>query len=255
MRPSRVIVAAAIVAAAPVVAVLGLTGGSSSVAAPVASLTAPVAQAPKVVAHAVVGPEQAVAAKPKPTTTHHVTRTAPAHVATTRSTHRTATRTTTTKPTSTKPTSTRKATSAAPAVRTGNDYPYASATGNPTDKWGFTERQCVSFAAWRLARNGRPLDNATQNWGSALHWDEAARAHGVRISSTPHVGAIAQWNAGEGGKVWVGSGTGRFTAGSYGHVGYVAAVYSDGSALIEQYNAQGDRQYSVMRMTAPRYLF
>jgi surface antigen len=250
MRPSRMIVAAAIVAAAPVIAVLGLTGGSSSVAAPVASLTAPVAQAPKVVAHAVVGPEQAVAAKPRPVTTHHVTRTAPAHVATTPSTHRTVTSTTTTKPTTT-----RKATSAAPAVRTGNDYPYAGATGNPTDKWGFTERQCVSFAAWRLARNGRPLDNATQNWGSALHWDEAARAHGVRITSTPRVGAIAQWNAGEGGKVWVGSGTGRFTAGSYGHVGYVAAVYSDGSALIEQYNAQGDRQYSVMRMTAPRYLF
>ena len=64
MRPSRVIAAAAIVAAAPAIAVLGLTGGSSSVAAPVASLTAPVAQAPKVVAHAVVGPEQVFAAKP-----------------------------------------------------------------------------------------------------------------------------------------------------------------------------------------------
>ena len=35
------------------------------------------------------------------------------------------------------------------------------------------------------------------------------------------------------------------------------AVYtdSDGSALIEQYNAMGDRSYSVLRMTAPRYLF
>ena len=55
--------------------------------------------------------------------------------------------------------------------------------------------------------------------------------------------------------MWVGGGKGHFTAGEYGHVGYVAAVYSDGSALIEQYNVQGDRQYSALRMTAPRYLF
>ncbi|MCW2674037.1 MAG: hypothetical protein JWP14_2626 [Frankiales bacterium] len=248
MRPSRMIVATAIIAAAPVAAVLGLAGGGSPVAAaPVASLTAPVAQAPKVVAHAAVAPEHAAAAKPKTVVSQHVTHAAPTQTA---PAHRTVTRATTTRPAAT-----RKTTSAAPAVRTGNDYPYAGATTNATDKWGFTERQCVSFTAWRLARNGHPLDNATQNWGSALHWDEAARAHGVRISSTPHVGAIAQWNAGEGGTVWVGGGTGRFVAGSYGHVGYVAAVYSDGSALIEQYNAQGDRQYSVMRMTAPRYLF
>jgi surface antigen len=253
MRPSRMIVATAIIAAAPVAAVLGLAGGGSPVAAaPVASLTAPVAQAPKVVAHAAVAPEHAAAAKPKTVVSQHVTHAAPAQTAPTQTApaHRTVTRATTTRPAAT-----RKTTSAAPALRTGNDYPYAGATTNATDKWGFTERQCVSFTAWRLARNGHPLDNATQNWGSALHWDEAARAHGVRISSTPHVGAIAQWNAGEGGTVWVGGGTGRFVAGSYGHVGYVAAVYSDGSALIEQYNAQGDRQYSVMRMTAPRYLF
>jgi surface antigen len=146
-------------------------------------------------------------------------------------------------------------TPATTAVRTGNDYPYANATTNTADKWGFTERQCVSFAAWRLARNGHPIDNNTQHWGSAYQWDEAARANGVRVSTTPHVGAIAQWNVGEGGTVWMNGGKGHFTAGSYGHVGYVAAVYSDGSALIEQYNVQGNREYSVLRMTAPRYLF
>jgi surface antigen len=143
------------------------------------------------------------------------------------------------------------------STATSNDYPYANAVGNPTDPWGFTERQCVSFAAWRLAQHGHALDNATQNWGSALTWDNTAAARGVPVSHTPRVGAIAQWNAGESSAAYLsGSSTpnATFTAGSYGHVAYVAAVYSDGSVLVEQYNMGDSRSYSVMRMKAPRYL-
>jgi surface antigen len=140
---------------------------------------------------------------------------------------------------------------AAPAPAAGgDDYPYRTSTGG-SDRWGFTTRQCVSFAAWRLAQHGHALDNATQHWDSALHWDEAAAQQGVTVTRTPRVGAIAQWNAGESSSV---AGGGRFTAGSYGHVGYVAAVYSDGTVLVEQYNLGGDRTYSALRMTAPRYL-
>ena len=251
MRRSRSILTATVIASLPVAAVVGLLGNSSSVAAaPAAPVSTPVAHAPEVVAHAVVAPKHAVAAAKPKATAAAVRATTTHHVVATRTVTRPAT-TATVKP-APKPTAT---TATAPAVHTGNDYPYASATTNANDKWGFTERQCVSFAAWRLARNGHPIDNNTQNWGSAFQWDEAARAHGVRISSTPHVGAIAQWNVGEGGTVWMNGGKGHFTAGEYGHVGYVAAVYSDGSALIEQYNVQGNREYSVLRMTAPRYLF
>ena len=145
----------------------------------------------------------------------------------------------------------------APTVRTSDDYPWRSDSTQAADTWGFTKRQCVSFAAFRLAQHGHALNNGTQHWGSALNWDDAARANGVTVTSTPHVGAIAQWNAGEGSGIYAnGSSTpnGHFTAGSYGHVGYVAAVYSDGSALIEQYNLGGTRSYSAMRMQAPRYL-
>ena len=252
MRASRSILTAAVITSLPVAVAFGLMGSSSSVAAipaaPVVPVSTPVAHAPEVVAHAVVAPKHAVAAaksKAATTTTHRVV-----------ATHRTVSRATTTTATAPKPAPKPTATKAtAPAVHTGNDYPYASATTNASDKWGFTERQCVSFAAWRLARNGHPIDNNTQHWGSAYQWDEAARANGVRVSTTPHVGAIAQWNVGEGGTVWMNGGKGHFTAGEYGHVGYVAAVYSDGSALIEQYNVMGDRNYSVLRMTAPRYLF
>lgn len=138
----------------------------------------------------------------------------------------------------------------APAPKAGgDDYPWRTSAGTAADTWGFTQRQCVSFAAFRLAQHGDTINN-TQGWGSALNWDDTARRRGVAISTTPRVGAIAQWNAGESSSV---SG-GRFTAGSYGHVGYVAAVYADGTALIEQYNLGGSRSYSSLRMTAPRYL-
>ena len=255
MRPSRSILTAAAIAAASAATVVGVLGSSSTVAAaPAARVSAPVAIAPDVVAHAVVAPKKAVAAaKASPKATHRATTTA----------HRTVTRTVAAKAPETaapKPTATKAATKPATttttttAAKTGNDYPYASATTNTADKWGFTQRQCVSFAAWRLARAGHAINNSS-GWGSAYHWDETARALGVRVSSTPHVGAIAQWNVGEGGSVWMNGGKGHFSAGEYGHVGYVAAVYSDGSALIEQYNVMGDRNYSVLRMTAPRYLF
>jgi surface antigen len=144
------------------------------------------------------------------------------------------------------------------AFAAGDDYPYRAYTSNASDRWGFTVRQCVSFVAWREAQAGRPLNNATQHWGSALNWDNTARARGVWISTRPRVGAIAHWNAGER-SAWYANGSsvpnGSVTAGGYGHVAWVRAVYADGSALIEQYNMFSNRSYSTMRVKAPRYLY
>ena len=138
-----------------------------------------------------------------------------------------------------------------------NDYPYKNQSDfYAIDKWGFTERQCVSFAAWRLAQHGDTISNQ-DNWGSAYSWDEAARRLGHAVSSKARVGAIAQWNAHESGAYYSKGATspnGKFTAGGYGHVGWVKQVYADGSALVEQYNMGGDRSYSVMRVKAPRYI-
>ena len=138
-----------------------------------------------------------------------------------------------------------------------DSYPYADDTTNGMDAWGFTKRQCVSYVAWRLADAGRPIDNPTQRWGSALDWDDAAQRLGYAVSSQPHVGAVAQWNAHEDGPYWAsGSSTanGSFVAGSMGHVAWVTKVYSDGSVLVAQYNGTSDRSYSTMRVKAPRYL-
>jgi surface antigen len=144
------------------------------------------------------------------------------------------------------------------AFAAGDDYPWRTSTTDAADRWGFTQRQCVSFVAWREAQAGRPLSNATQHWGSALSWDEAAARLGVKIASRPVVGAIAQWNANEH-SAWYANGStvpnGTITAGPYGHVAWVKGVYADGSALIEQYNMFGNRSYSTMRVKAPRYLY
>jgi surface antigen len=146
---------------------------------------------------------------------------------------------------------------ASPAQAATNDYPYRNSTSSSAaDRWGFTQRQCVSFAAWRLAQHHKSLSNAGNAWGDASHWDEAARAKGITISSRPRVGAVAQWNSGEKSPYYASNGgTGYLQAGQYGHVAYVTAVFGDGSVTIEQYNMSGNRTYSTMHVRANRYLY
>ena len=242
--------------AAPALAALLLTSTTPGLAA----VTAPPAGQDEVALHVptFVAPPAPVVhrtvAKPVVQAAPRRTAAPAAHRATRTTTH-TVRRTTTTAPTST-------TTAAKPVSQTSqpwgvNDYPYKSQTDfYATDKWGFTERQCVSFAAWRLAQHGRAISN-NDNWGSALTWDDTARRLGYTVTTKAHVGAVAQWNADESSPYYSkGSATpnGHFTAGGYGHVGWVKQVYADGSALVEQYNMGGDRSYSVMRVKAPRYL-
>jgi surface antigen len=142
-------------------------------------------------------------------------------------------------------------------VRVVDGYPWAGDTTQAADPWGFTKRQCVSYVAWRLAQSGHALDNATEHWGSALDWDDTARRLGYHVSSRPTVGAVAQWNADERSSYWspgASSPDGRYVAGPVGHVAWVVQVYGDGSVLVAQYNGMGDRAFSTMRVTAPRYL-
>ena len=145
---------------------------------------------------------------------------------------------------------------AAPASAAGDDYKWRTDTTNANDDYGFTRRQCVSFVGWRLHQHSHTINNGTQHWGSAYHWDEAAKALNKRITTTPKVGAIAQWNASESSKYYASNGgVGTIKAGSQGHVAWVNKVYSDGSVQIEQYNMSGNRAYSTMHVKAPRYIY
>lgn len=131
-----------------------------------------------------------------------------------------------------------------PAVRPciRNDYPYASASTSGVDPWNFYYRQCTSFAAFRINWNGTRSGKTFTNmylgyhFGDAHTWDDAARSAGVPIYGSPAVGRIAQWNGGVGG------------ASSLGHVAYVAAVYSDGSFLAEEYNWATAYGYGTRRI-------
>jgi surface antigen len=149
----------------------------------------------------------------------------------------------------------------APARAYVDDYPWAGSAGTSADAFGFTQRQCVSYAAYRLYKMGHRINNRTYYngtyyyWGSAYHWDTTAAALHKTITHTPKVGAVAQWNAYERSPVYFSSGVGYFTAGSYGHVAWVAGVYSDGTVLVRQYNATGTKSFSQWRTKAPRYLY
>lgn len=145
-----------------------------------------------------------------------------------------------------------------PAQAAGNDYPYRADTTNRVDPWTFTKRQCVSFAAWRLAQRGYRTVVLVKGWGNARDWDNHAAARRIKVTTVPRVGAIAQWNANERSNTYtagVKKPTGWMRSGSYGHVAVVKAVYPDGTVLVEQYNGNGGRTYGTKRVKAPRYLY
>jgi surface antigen len=140
-------------------------------------------------------------------------------------------------------------------------YPYAHQT-NPRaiDPWGETERQCVSYAAWALNAMGLNFGYRAQGrngkqvvFGDARTWARATRQGGWKVSHKPAVGTVAQWQAFEMSS-W-NHGHRTMTAGEYGHVGIVTKVFNDGTVRINQYNATGNRGYSVHRERAPRYLY
>lgn len=110
-----------------------------------------------------------------------------------------------------------------------NDYPYGGSCSG-VDPWNFYKCQCTSFVAYRINdRKGIHFTNQYKgnHWGNANSWDEAARASGVTINSTPKAGAIAQSNAG-----------------NYGHVAWVQSV-SGSSVTIEEYNYVHTEGYST----------
>lgn len=146
-----------------------------------------------------------------------------------------------------------------PASAAGNDYPWRYDSSWSADPFGFTKRQCVSFAAWEMAQRRHPIYNtAATQWGSAYNWDNAAARLQKHVWRTPRVGTVAQWNAYERSAYYSPGSTrpnGYTQAGPYGHVAVVTYVYGDGSVRVEQYNMSGNRSYSTMRVKAPRYLY
>jgi GH25 family lysozyme M1 (1,4-beta-N-acetylmuramidase)/surface antigen len=126
-----------------------------------------------------------------------------------------------------------------------DDYPFKNNNPGDVDPWGFYYRECVSFVAWRINNTlGIPFTNDMTgpngkkgHWGDGRHWDENARQIGYKVTRTPKVGAVAQWNKG-----------------NLNHVAFVAEVSSDQKTVtVEEYNwdvrhGYGTRQVPVDRI-------
>lgn len=92
------------------------------------------------------------------------------------------------------------------------------------DEWAMFNRECTSFAAFRLnTKNGIPFKNSYLQkggnvWGNAAQWKAAAQRAGIRVDNIPLAGDIA----------WRGNG-------QYGHVAWVEKVAGN-KIYVEEYN-------------------
>ena len=117
------------------------------------------------------------------------------------------------------------------------------------DRWNFAQCECVSYAAYRMddeldALAGIHFDNSYhgQHWGNGYHWDDAARAAGIKVDNIPIPGDIAYWNSG------------NTPATSYGHVAFVERVEYDSDMkwtriYISEYNGTNGHRYSTRSFT------
>jgi surface antigen len=155
------------------------------------------------------------------------------------------------------------------AAHAGDDYPYETVgqfehQDEGADAWNEYYGQCDSFAAWKVYENlaggaaqhpGIPVpavgwkpSNASispvnqDTWGNADNWGHMAQTPGVNwtVNNIPAPGTIAWWNNS--------SADSAHGIGSDGHVGYVTAVYPDGSVTIESYNLRLNGEYSVIHL-------
>jgi len=127
------------------------------------------------------------------------------------------------------------------SVAAANDYPASgtycsggaicnlrdSPQDSLVDKWQFYNRECTSFVAWRLERDGYPISNnmigpngRSGRFSNAGNWASNATAIGFYLSSTQlGQGIVAQWDAG--------------TVSTLGHIGY---LLSANPSVVEEYN-------------------
>lgn len=111
--------------------------------------------------------------------------------------------------------------------RGGYPAKWANAPMNAyVDDWGMYSRQCVSYAAYKVASTYGNMPY----WGgkgNANEWANNARAAGIPTSSVPKAGAV-----------------GVQYSGAYGHVAWVESVNADGTLTISQFNANWSGEYS-----------
>ncbi len=120
----------------------------------------------------------------------------------------------------------------APVVA-ADDYPADYRAPNKDlmpDQWGFWNRECTSFAAWRMQRDGHAMSNLmvgpngkSGQFGDANTWYANALHIGIPTSSAPSMGTIEQ-------------------SAAVGHVAYVENA-STSPPTVEDYNRYLDGRW------------
>lgn len=106
----------------------------------------------------------------------------------------------------------------------GSSYSIGSQFAQASVGNRYAPGNCTWYAYERRAQLGRPIGSF---WGNANTWAMNARAAGFVVNRTPAPGAVAHWNAYQGGSYYA------------GHVAVVESVNSDGSIRISEMNFQG----------------
>lgn len=90
--------------------------------------------------------------------------------------------------------------------------PKVNAATNPYSKTSSYGTNCVWYV-WNQVYNKKGI--ALPGWGNAKSWYSDAKKSGYSVGSTPKAGSIVVWGS------WT----------SYGHVGYVESISSDGKVM------------------------
>lgn len=104
------------------------------------------------------------------------------------------------------------------------DIPSVQATQTGYAGNNYALGQCTWYVYNRIAQTGHHIDSYL---GNAADWGNSAKALGYQVTDKPVAGAAVVFQPGVEG------------ASSYGHVGFVEHVYSDGSFLTSEMNVGG----------------
>ena len=118
----------------------------------------------------------------------------------------------------------------------GGGYPTKwcnAAQDSLVDSWGMYNRECVSYAAYRVAATYGYMPY----WGGhgmAYQWKQNAINAGYKVTSTPEQGTVA-WR-------------GISSSTPVGHVGFVESVdYNNQTYVVSEYNSDGRGHYFKMQ--------
>lgn len=124
----------------------------------------------------------------------------------------------------------------APQPCGADGYPYCGAQDSYADPYALYNRECVSYAAWRVNVGYGKYVAPFRGQGNAYMWPSSAvKFSGATIVNNPQPGDAAI--------------VGKNVIGGVGHAMVVEKVLDDGWVLVSQYNWEVDGRYSTMEIS------